>query len=257
MSMGKRTMIHEDLCIGCGQCAKDCVACCIEIANGKAKVREDMCVGCGHCYAICPKNAVELQGWGEGGGEPISAPVDPDALLGMMKSRRSTRQFQEREVEPEVLEKLLEAGRYAPTAENHQVVEYIILDKQKDAVEARAVKQFRKILKVLVKIVPQLVTQVIDDHFFFKGAPLVILVTNKMGMDDGLAASYIELMANSLGLGVLYSGFFRVVVKFNPKLKAMLPIRKGYHLTNCLVIGYPSVKYQRVPPRFPAKIKRY
>ncbi len=156
-----------------------------------------------------------------------------------------------------MLEKLLEAGRYAPTAENHQVVEYIILDKQKDAVEARAVKQFRKILKVLVKVVPQLATQVIDDHFFFKGAPLVILVTNKMGMDDGLAASYIELMANSLGLGVLYSGFFRVVVKFNPKLKAMLPIRKGYHLTNCLVIGYPSVKYQRVPPRFPAKIKRY
>ena len=39
-----------------------------------------MCVGCGHCYAVCPKDAVELQGWGEGGGEPISAPVDPDAL---------------------------------------------------------------------------------------------------------------------------------------------------------------------------------
>ena len=171
--------------------------------------------------------------------------------------RVSIRKYQDRPVEPEVLEKLLEAGRYAPTAENHQVVEYIILDKQKDAVEAKAVKQFRKVVKVLVKVVPQLAAQVIDDHFFFKGAPLVILVTNKMGMDDGLAASYIELMANSLGLGVLYSGFFRVVVKFNPKLKAMLPIRKGYHLTNCLVIGYPSVKYQRVPPRFSAKIKRY
>ena len=141
--MVKRTIIHEDLCIGCGQCKRDCVGCCIEIVNGKAKVMEEICVGCGHCYAICPKNAVEMQGWGEGGGEPISAPVDPEALLGMMKSRRSTRQFQEREVEPEVLEKLLEAGRYAPTAENHQVVEYIILDKQKDAVEAKAVKQFR------------------------------------------------------------------------------------------------------------------
>lgn len=251
-----RTIIHEELCIGCGQCKRDCVACCIEIVNGKAKVQENICVGCGHCFAICPKNAVELQGWGEGGGEPVSAPVDSDALLGMMKSRRSIRQYQDKPIPPEIVEKLLEAGRYAPTAENQQTIEFILLDKQKAAVEAKAVKSFRKVMEHLKKFVPAFATQVIDDHFFFKGAPLVILVTNKMGMDDGLAASYIELMASSLGLGVLYSGFFRVAVKFNPKLRAMLPIRKGYHLTNCMVIGYPSVKYQRVPPRYPAKIKR-
>ena len=255
--MNQKTIVHEDLCIGCGQCKRDCVACCIEITNGKARIREELCVGCGHCYAVCPKNAVELRGWGEGGGEPVSDPVDSDALLGMMKSRRSTRQFQDKAIEPEVLEKILEAGRYAPTAENHQVVEYILLDSHKDAVEAKAVKQFRKAMNVLKKVIPQFATQEIDDHFFFKGAPLVILVTNKMGMDDGLAASYIELMANSLGLGVLYSGFFRVAVKLNPRLRAMLPIRKGYHLTNCMVIGYPNVKYQRVPPRYPAKLKRY
>ena len=247
--MVKRTIIHEDLCIGCGQCAKDCVACCIEIVNGKAKVREDMCVGCGHCYAICPKNAVELQGWGEGGGEPISAPVNPDALLGMMKSRRSTRQFQDRAVEPEVLEKLLEAGRYAPTAENHQVVEYIILDKQKDAVEAKAVKQFRKILKVLVKIVPQLATQVIDDHFFFKGAPLVIIVSARSDVDAALARSYMEIMAESLGLGVLYSGFFITCYRLSRKLRNMIRLPKGQKAVTCMVIGYPAVKYQRIAPR--------
>ena len=252
--MVRRTIVKEELCIGCGQCASDCVSCCIKIENGKAKIQEDLCIGCGHCYAICPKEAVELRGWGDGGGEPVSAPVDAGALLGMMKSRRSTRQYLPKPIPPEVVEQLLEAGRYAPTAENHQVVEFILLDREKDAAEAKAVASFRKLLKPLQKVVPQLATQEIDDHFFFKGAPLVILVTNKTGMDDGISAGYIELMANALGLGVLYSGFFRVVVKFNRKLRAMLPIRKGYHLTNCMVIGYPSVKYQRIPPRMPAKV---
>ena len=252
--MEHRTIVHEDLCIGCGQCVKDCVACCIKLENGKAHVQEEYCIGCGHCYAICPKAAVELRGWGEGGGEAVSAPVDADALLGMIKSRRTTRQFQDKAIPPEVLEKLLEAGRYAPTAENHQVVEFIILEKEREEIERKAVKMFRSAQKMLSKVAPWVEMLEVDERFFFKGAPLVLLVTNKAGMDAGLAAGYVELMANAQGLGVLYSGFFLVVSKLNPAIRAMLPIRKGYKLSNCMVIGYPKVQYKRVPPRFPVKL---
>ena len=254
--MDHRTIVHEDLCIGCGQCARDCVACCIQIENGKAKIAEDVCIGCGHCFAVCPKNAVELRGWGEGGGEPVSAPVDADALLGMMKSRRTTRQFLDKEIPQDVLQKLLEAGRYAPTAENHQVVEFIVLDKERDEIERKAVTMFRKAIEKISKIVPWTANLVIDDHFFFKGAPLVLLVTNKAGIDRGLAAAYVELMANAQGLGVLYSGFFLLANKLSPAIRKRIPVRKGYKISNCMVIGYPSVKYQRVPPRFPVKLIR-
>ena len=252
--MEHRTIVHEDLCIGCGQCAKDCVAFCIKIENGKAHIDEAVCIGCGHCYALCPKNAVELRGWGVGGGEPVSPPVDADALLGMMKSRRTTRQFLDKEIPDDMLQKLLEAGRYAPTAENHQVVEFIILQKDRAEIERKAVNMFRKAIKTLEKVVPWVGNLVIDDTFFFKGAPLVLLVTNKAGMDRGLAAAYVELMANAQGLGVLYSGFFLVACKLNPAIRKMIPVRKGYKLSNCMVIGYPSVQYQRVPPRFPVKL---
>ena len=141
--MKQRTIVHEDKCIGCGQCVKDCVACCIRLVDGKAKIREEFCIGCGHCYSICPKEAVELIGRGDGGGEPVSAPVDADALLGMIKSRRSTRQYLDKPIPDEVMEKLLEAGRYAPTAENHQAVEFIVLDKVRDEAERIAVAKFR------------------------------------------------------------------------------------------------------------------
>ena len=255
--MERKTLINKELCIGCGQCAKDCVAFCIKIENGKAQIDESSCIGCGHCYAVCPKAAVELRGWGEGGGEPVSAPVDADALLGMMKSRRTTRQFLDKPIPEDVFNKLLEAGRYAPTAENHQVVEFIVLDREREEIERMAVKLISTAQKALRKIVPWTANLVIDEHFFFKGAPLVLLVTNKAGMDTGLAASYVELMANAQGLGVLYSGFFLAAAKFNPAIRAKLPIRKGYKLSNCMVIGYPSVKYYRVPPRFPVKLVRH
>ena len=183
--------------------------------------------------------------------------MDAEALLGMMKSRRTIRQFQDKPIPPEVMEKLLEAGRYAPTAENHQVVEFIVLQKHRDEVERRAVKMFRTAQNALSKVAPWTGNLEIDDRFFFKGAPLVLLVTNKAGMDRGLAASYVELMANAQGLGVLYSGFFLVACKLNPAIRKMIPVRKGYKLSNCMVIGYPSVKYQRVPPRFPVKLVKH
>lgn len=254
--MKKHTIIDKEKCIGCGQCAADCVAQCISLKDGKAEVNEPLCIGCGHCYAICPKNAVTLTGWGEVPETPVAEAVKPEVLMGMMKRRRSTRQFQDKPVPQEVIDQLLEAARYCPTAENHQVVEYLILDEKKAQAEAMAVEGLRKMKKLLDKVVPALANQDIDDHFFFKGAPLVILVTNKADMDNGLAASYIELMANSLGLGVLYSGFFRVAAKINPRLRKLLKIRRGYHLTACMVIGYPKVQYQRIPPRLPVKVER-
>ena len=76
--MKQGTIVHEQKCIGCGQCVKDCVACCIKLENGKAKIEDKYCIGCGHCYAICPVEAVELQGWGDGGGSPVTEPVNPD-----------------------------------------------------------------------------------------------------------------------------------------------------------------------------------
>ena len=64
-----------------------------------------------------------------------------------------------------------------------------------------------------------------------------------------------ELMAYSLGLGVLYSGFFVAAVKFNKKLSSMLGLDRGGKLVSCLVIGHPDVSYERIPPRKDAKIK--
>lgn len=89
----------------------------------------------------------------------------------------------------------------------------------------------------------------VDKDFFFKGAPLVLVISSKSNINAGLAGSYMEMMAESMGLGVLYSGFFVAYSKLSPKIRKMLELPKGHKVKACMVIGYPNVKYQRIAPR--------
>ena len=47
-------------CLGCGDCAKVCVAQAICITNGVAKVDTRRCVGCGLCAKECPKKIISM-----------------------------------------------------------------------------------------------------------------------------------------------------------------------------------------------------
>ena len=49
--------INQELCIGCGQCVKDCISHRLSLENGKAAISKE-CIYCGHCTAICPVGAV-------------------------------------------------------------------------------------------------------------------------------------------------------------------------------------------------------
>ena len=86
-------------------------------------------------------------------------------------------------------------------------------------------------------------------------APLVIVVSSKSDVNAGLASSYMELMAESQGLGVLYSGFFVICSRLSAKIKGMLERPKGDRVITCMVIGYPAVKYQRIAPRKEIRVK--
>ena len=46
-------IIDQELCVGCGACAKDCPGHAIRMEEGKAKVIRP-CIQCGHCNSRCP-----------------------------------------------------------------------------------------------------------------------------------------------------------------------------------------------------------
>ncbi len=252
----KAIIIDKEKCVGCGKCVDDCVSEKLKIINGKAEFMYERCIGCGHCYAICPTDAVTLTKHGKTKEvKSVSmTELDSDKLLLAMKSRRTIRKFTDKEINNSLIEKIIEAGRYCPTGTNAQDFSFTVIKNNLAFFENEAVMLFRKAQKIGGSLSKYIKNTTIDDNFFFKKAPLVIVVNGKGKTSACLASSYMELMAESLGLGVLYSGFFIAATKLSRKISNALGTPKGYSPVTCLVIGYPDVEYQRIPPRNEAKI---
>lgn len=245
-----KIIVNKEKCIGCSLCINDCVSACLYLENGKAQASRSGCIECGHCYAICPQGAIRLSNYACEEEPTVSMSViDSEILLAAMKSRRTIRHFTTQPVEEEKIRKILEAGRYCPTGGNAQNVAYTILGSKQAEAEAICVEIFRKGQKLAAPMLSYLKRINITDSFFFKGAPLVIVVSGKNDVDAALASSYMEIMAESLGLGVLYSGFFKACSGISGKLRKLLKLPKGHKVVTCMVIGYPAVKYQRIVPR--------
>lgn len=249
-------IIDEEKCIGCSLCVNDCPNFCLHLEYGKAHADNTGCIECGHCYAICPQGAIRLSDY-QCEDEPVvpMTIIDSDTLLSAMKSRRTIRHFTSQPVEEEKIRKILEAGRYCPTGGNAQNAAFTILGSRQAEAEAICVDLFRNGQKLGARLAAFLNRIHITDSFFFKGAPLVIVVSGKDEVNPALASSYMELMAESLGLGVLYSGFFKVCAGLSRKLHKLLDLPKGHKVVTCMVIGYPAVQYQRIVPRKERKVK--
>jgi nitroreductase/NAD-dependent dihydropyrimidine dehydrogenase PreA subunit len=243
-------LIDGGKCVGCGLCAKDCVSVNIRLDGGKAKVLSPDCLMCAHCLAICPENAVSITGF-EDSPKPVEDghTLNPEALLHALEARRSIRQFTGEGVTREALEKVIQAGRYTPTASNSQCVSYLIVQQRLGEVEKAAVGFLRKLQSLIVLVRPAYRGIVVDDHFLFKGAPAAVVVLAPNDVDGALAASSMALMAEAQGLGVLYSGFFTIAANHSPAVRKALGLKKGERAATTLVVGHPAVRYLRCAPK--------
>jgi len=251
--------IATDLCIGCGRCAHDCNRQMFRIQDGKSQIAtEDECLLCGHCVAICPRKAISITEYDMSEVEEYrpNMYLDPDALLGAIKFRRSIRHFTPAKVEREKIDQIIEAGRYTPTGSNSQNVSYVIVEKEIALLEEMGLTAYRRWQA------EQLATGIIEapgfdirnsklePGYFFKNASLLILTTSPSLTNACLASTSMELMAEALGLGVLYVGLFTRAINYDATLKQHFGLAEDEYAATCLVIGYPNVHYMRTAPRF-------
>ncbi len=254
--MKHEVIIDTSKCVGCGLCAKDCVAGSIKVVDSKAQVVGSGCISCGHCEAICPVNAISLTGFEDEVEEfEKQTRLDPSQLMNAIKQRRTIRNFTSQIVEEEKLNMIIEAGRLAPTGGNSQSTRYIVLENKISEAEKVAVNMFASLIKAGKFVIPFLKNMEIDDNFFFKKAPLVIVIIGN-SVNGSLAAENMAFMAEGLGLGVLYSGFFTTCANTSGKLKKILGLKTGEKVVTTMVIGYSAVNYKRTARREKAKVTR-
>ncbi|MBQ3401270.1 MAG: nitroreductase family protein [Lachnospiraceae bacterium] len=262
--MSKHIITVDDLaCVGCGACEADCPASNIKVQLTKASPVSQNCMMCGHCVAICPVGAVSISGFPEkpvdvpaGEDGPAKTSVDPDALETALRFRRSVRRFSHKDVPKEMIDRIIEAGRLTPTAVNAQGTSYFVIRKHRAELEAEAVKLVGKFLPAAKAAVPKLRGFQVGQNFFFRRAPLVIVVVSKDKVSASMAAQSMMTMAEAQGLAGFFSGFFSMAVNASGKIRSRMGIKKkdGKAVTT-LVLGWPSMTYRRSAQREEARVK--
>ena len=143
----------------------------------------------------------------------------------VLQRRYSCRSFSANPVEQEKVDRILEAGRIAPTAVNKQPV-HVWAVSCPETLEA--------------------IKGVTRSNY---GAPLILVVgcrptdawvrrydgKNGAEVDASIVATYLMLAAENEGLATLWVGSFDPVL-----LKSILPGSDGYELVAMINVGYPS-----------------
>ena len=216
--------VNTSTCTRCGECAADCPARIIAMQEGVPTIaadKEASCYRCQHCLAICPTGAVSILGLKPGDSRPLAgAYPDPDRLEVLIKGRRSVRRYRPENLEPELLQRLLDVAWHAPTGMNTRDVLFTVVDDReklarlRDEVMAglgRLVREGKlpEGMEFFADFVRLWEEKGVD--ILFRDAPhLLIASAPRQGAcpvpDCLIALSYFELFAQSLGGGTVWNG---------------------------------------------------
>jgi nitroreductase len=195
----------------------------------------------------------------------------------VIMERRSIRGFRKEPLPDNMIRRILEAGRFAPTAGNSQPWKFIVVNSpeiisemERDVVKfikrvmffldyTRGGKWRRRITKPLakfyVRLMPNelhpvptgLMSQIAQDKApVFHGAPtLILILEDKRGVgvpatDIGICGQNMVLAAHSMGLGTCWVGFGKMAFEYTDKWKKRLNIEYPYTWANSLSIGWPK-----------------
>lgn len=168
----------------------------------------------------------------------------PASLLNLLKSRRSIRRYKPDPVPDEMVEQLLEAGRWAPSASNRQPWQFIVI---RDETIRKQVAQHAAYYFVRWAHVEE--------------APLLIVLCGDarsrvyrqfLHEDIGLAGAQIMLQARALGLGTCWIGGLD-----RKAIAAILQVPEHLEVVGLLTVGFPA-EDPPPPPRKPlAEIVHY
>ena len=120
--------VNEEKCIKCEQCIKECPAYVLKMGEkGPEEIANTTCIACGHCVAICPTDAIDNSK------TPIKEQVDAKDFPKLnaqqaehfLRARRSIRNYKDKPVSREMLTKLVDIARLAPTGSNRQGISFV------------------------------------------------------------------------------------------------------------------------------------
>jgi nitroreductase/NAD-dependent dihydropyrimidine dehydrogenase PreA subunit len=285
--------IDADLCKKDGLCAMTCPVSVLQQAEKAttptiATDHLGSCFGCGQCVSICPQGAISHSNYPEGTVTPIQSDMVPsyDQVLELLRSRRSKRAYRNKAVEKEVIEKVLEAARFAPSGHNEQSTEYVVIQDEEIIHEigdltAAGLKKLavpfksaigRLMIRRIVgprsaaylgELAPEFdklaaLYRAGTDIILHEPPVLLLFCADSVGgtfagTNANIALHNVALAAEALGLGCFYTGFVVTVSERDDSIAKLVGLPETYKIYGALAMGYPKIKFRKWPERNPAK----
>lgn len=268
--------VDVETCISCGQCASECPAMIISMETNVptiAKGLEQYCIECMHCVAICSERSLSIHGHGPEDGIKLKGveKVSPEDVELLIKARRTTRNYQDRNVPAELQEKLVTVASHAPSGHNDRGLLYTLIDDKGVLFDFRDEVYDGLNKMVAAKTLPEGLTMFADieaawrenkKDILFRNAPHLLIVTSDKESaaplhDAVISLATFELYASSHGLGTVWNGLVTLMVEeIMPYLKERLGIPKDHIMGYAMGFGYPAVWYKTTVDRGVPEINR-
>jgi nitroreductase len=184
-----------------------------------------------------------------------------------LRSRRSIRNYRDKPVERDKLNKLIQVSGYAPSAHNGRPVHFLIIENKAEV--RRLSGLVIDWMRMTNKESPALAKAFHFDRVvaFWDGekdpicrnAPHLIVAhaaesSRMVQVDCILALAYAELIAPLLGLGATWAGYVMTATIFYPPLMEALKLPEGEKCFGVMMVGYPKLKFVRMPLRNPPAV---
>lgn len=189
-------------------------------------------------------------------------------------------------MEKELIEKIIDVARFAPSATNFQTTEYVVVQNKEVLTKiinltysylAKMSKLLHnQIVSSLIRIVlPKNAKEIISyrqkfdryvkayklgkDKILYNAPVLILFHADKKtpfaDVNANLALHNAYVYCWSLGLGSFYTGFVVQASHYNTEIKRLVSISTSNKIYGGLAIGYPKVKYNKWVERKKPRIK--
>ena len=284
--------IDLELCSNCRLCIEVC-PCNIIGLNEKEEVffikeRESICLQCGQCMAVCSTKAISVNGFSYENDfiDLHESNLNYENFMDFLAHRRSIRNFKDKPVPDNMIDKILESISYAPFGAEPEKINITVINNRKKI--ETALPYISKFLDDIVKWVDNPIVSfmikrkkgqetfnTIKNHLYpisklgnyklefgdriTRGAPALLIFHAEKGAEEHtnnslIYATYTILAAHALGLGATMIGIVPAAINKVSVVRKIFEIPKENEAVMSVIIGYPKYKYKRTIKRRKHKI---
>ncbi len=290
--MENKNFVNHETCIKCKLCIEVCPVNIISIDNNGfvnfIPEREKICLECGQCMAVCSTDSIKITKYSYKD-DFIPLPdnnVDYEQFINFIANRRSVRNFKNKTVDKNIINKALQALEFAPYGAQPDKVEITVINNRE--IIEKALPLTEKFLDDIIKWVDSpIVSRIIKfkkgketyntlkNHLYpmsklenyklkfgdriTRGAPSLIIFHAEPEAEEHtnnalIYATYVMFAIQSLGLGATMNGIIPAAINKVDEVKKIFKIPENHEAIISIMFGYPKIKYKKTVKRSGKKI---